>query len=332
MEQWMLMVLKESEMVCEYKIIKPLSKGGFSQIYKASDPAGKPVILKFPDSSLISDLATYERFRREFVIGQKLNHPAIPRAIALVESPEGVFIVQEYIEGESLRTYISDNTPLPMNEALSIADQLAEAVDYLHADGVYHRDLKPENIIIGPDGKIHIIDFGSALLEGTRRVTWRFGSDTFGTPDYMAPEQIQGKRGDARTDVYAMGIILYEMLTGTVPFSGDNALSVMNQHLTAIPISPRKLQPSIPLGVEAIVLKSIRRNPDERYQFASELQHDLKHFADLDLSQFPMWPEPAARGMLTDHQIWLGTVLIFIAFLAVVALIVLVAYLMQHIK
>ena len=146
--------------------------------------------------------------------------------------------------------------------------------------------MKPENIIIGPDGRLHIIDFGSSLLEGSRRVTWRFGSDTFGTPDYMAPEQIQGKRGDVRTDVYALGIILYELLTGTVPFHGDNALSVMNQHLTAIPISPRKLQSSIPPKIEAIIFKSIRRNPDERYQSASELLNDLKHFADIDLSQF----------------------------------------------
>lgn len=325
------MMLKESgEMVCEYKVIKPLSKGGFSQIYKASDPDGNPVILKFPDPSLISDLATYERFRREFTIGQKMNHPAIPKATALVESPEGVFIALEYIEGESLRTYISDNAPLPLDEALSIADQLSEVVDYLHSNGVYHRDLKPENIIIGTDGKIHIIDFGTALLEGTRRVTWRFGSDTFGTPDYMAPEQIQGKRGDARTDIYALGIILYEMLTGTVPFHGDNALSVMNQHLTANPISPRKIQPSIPPEIEAIILKSIRRNPDERYQSASLLLHDLKHFEDLDLSQFSLEPEEAARGMLTDRQIWLGTVLIFFGFLAVAALIIIVVYLMQH--
>lgn len=327
----MLMALKESgEMVCGYKIIKPLSKGGFSQIYQASGPDGKLMILKFPDPSLISDLATYERFRREFTIGQKLNHPAIPKASALMESPEGVFIASEYIEGESLRTYISDNAPLPPHEALSIADQLSEVVDYLHSNGVYHRDLKPENIMIGSDGKIHIIDFGTALLEGTRRVTWRFGSDTFGTPDYMAPEQIQGKRGDARTDVYALGIILYEMLTGTTPFRGDNALSIMNQHLTADPIPLRKFQPSIPPGVEAIILKSIRRNPDERYQSAGLLRNDLKHFEDLDLSQFPLEPEAAARGMLSERQIWMGTVLIFIAFLVIVALIVIVAYLLQH--
>ena len=326
----MLMMFKESEIVCGYKILECLCKGGFSQIYKASDPDGKPVILKFPYLSLISDPVTYERFRREFAIGQKLNHPAIPKAINLVESSDGLFLVLNYIEGKSLRAFISDNAPLHLNEALSIADQLVEAVDYLHAHGVCHRDLKPENIIIGPDGRLHIIDFGSSLLEGSRRVTWRFGSDTFGTPDYMAPEQIQGKRGDVRTDVYALGIILYELLTGTVPFHGDNALSVMNQHLTAVPISPRKLQSSIPPEIEAIILKSIRRNPDERYQSASELLNDLKHFADIDLSQFPQGPEPKSTGILTDRQIWIGTFLIFIVFIILTALIALVTYLMQR--
>ncbi len=323
-------MFKQGDMVSGYKIVKPLGKGGFSQIYKATAPDGKPVILKFPDPSLIGDIATYERYRREFAIGQKLDHPAIPKAITRAESPEGEFLVLEYVEGNSLRAYISDNAPLLLSEALSIADQLAEVLDYLHAHGVFHRDLKPENIIIGPDGKIHIVDFGSALLEGTRRVTWRFGQDAFGTPDYMAPEQIQGKRGDARTDIYALGIILYEMLTGAVPFRGDNALAVMNQHLTANPIPPRKLEPSIPPGIEAIILKSIRRSPDERHQSAGTLLHDLKNFEALDLSQFPMEPEPAVGGMLTERQIWVRSILVFIAFLAIAALIVLIVYLIKH--
>ena len=321
---------KVGDVVCDYKIIELLARGGFSQIYKASDPDGALVILKFPETSLLGDLATYERFRREVSIGQKLNHPAISRAIRFKEDADCVFLVLEYIEGVPLRTYISENAPLPLNGVLSLADQLADATEYLHANGVYHRDLKPENIIIGPDGKIHILDFGSALLEGARRVTWRWASNAFGTPDYMAPEQIQGKRGDSRTDVYALGMIVYEMLTGTLPFDGDNALSVMNQHLTAIPLSPRKLQPSIPLGIEAVVLKAIRRDTDERYQSASAFRYDLEHFAEPDLSQFNLEPEPAAGGLLTDRQILLRSIFIFIAFLIVAALIVLVVYLIQH--
>jgi len=321
---------KAGDMVCEYKIIESLGQGGFSQIYKASAPDGKRVILKFPEASLLGDPATYERFRRESAIGQKLDHPAIPRVIALGKSPDGVFLVLEYVEGKTLRSYIWDNAPLPLEDALSIGEQLADTVDYLHDHEVYHRDLKPENIIVGADGKIHIIDFGSALVEGTRRVTWGLGSNALGTPDYMSPEQIQGKRGDARTDVYAMGIILYEMLTGSVPYRGDNALSVMNQHLTGTPTPPRKLRPSIPPGVEAIVLKAIRRNPDQRYQFAGEFREDLLHYNELDLAQFPMEPEPAARGMLTEKQILIQSAVIFVAFFVIVALILLIVYFVQH--
>jgi serine/threonine-protein kinase len=147
----------------------------------------------------------------------------------------------------------------------------------------------------------------------------------------MAPEQIQGKRGDARTDVYALGMIVYEMLTGTLPFEGDNALAVMNQHLTGVPVSPRKIQPLIPAGVEAVILKSIRRDPDERYRSASAFRKDLNNYADLDLSQFPSDPEAVAGGgVLTTRQIWMRTILVFVGFLLLAALIILAAYLMHH--
>jgi serine/threonine-protein kinase len=324
---------KEGDVVCDYKITGLLAQGGFSQIYKANAPDGTQVILKFPEVSLLGDLATYERFRREVSIGQKLNHPAIPRALAFKEEGDCVFLVMEYIEGTSLRNYISEKAPLPLNEVLSLADQLAATLEYLHTNGVYHRDLKPENIIVGPDKKIHILDFGSSLLEGARRVTWRWASNTFGTPDYMAPEQIQGKRGDSRTDMYALGMIVYEMLTGTLPFQGDNALAVMNQHLTAIPAPPRTLQPSIPPGVEAVVLKAIRRDTDERYQTITEFRSDLQHYPELDLSQFRLEPEAVATadgGVLSNRQIWVRSLLIFFGFLAFVALVVLVTNLMKH--
>lgn len=323
---------KAGDLICDYKILGLLAQGGFSQIYKANAPDGTLVILKFPDVALLGDLATYERFRREVSIGQKLKHPAIPRAISFNEGSDCVFLVLEFIEGIPLRTYISEHAPLPLSEVLSLADQLAGTIEYLHANGVYHRDLKPENIIIGPDGKIHILDFGSALLEGSRRVTWRWASNTFGTPDYMAPEQIQGKRGDSRTDVYALGMIIYELLTGTLPFQGDNALAVMNQHLTAIPVSPRTIQSSIPPGIDAVVLKSIRRDTEERYQTIREFRYDLQHFSELDLSRFRLEPEPSSTGggVLTNRQIWVRSILIFIGFLVGAALLVLVAHLMQH--
>jgi serine/threonine-protein kinase len=146
----------------------------------------------------------------------------------------------------------------------------------------------------------------------------------------MAPEQIQGKRGDSRTDVYALGMIVYEMLTGTLPFQGDNALSVMNQHLTATPVSPRKLQPSIPQGLEVVVLKSIRRDPDKRYQSINEFRDDLNHYSELDVSQFRLEPEQGTVGLLSNRQIWLRSILIFIGFLVIAAILVLIAYIMKH--
>ena len=143
---------------------------------------------------------------------------------------------------------------------------------------------------------MHIIDFGTALLEGARRITWRFLSNAVGTPDYMAPEQIQGKRGDARTDIYALGIMLYDMLTGAPPFTGDNPLAVMNQHLTTAPTPPRELNKAIPPPVDGIILKAIRKNPEERYQLAGDMERDLANYQDLNLTEFAFGPERSLLG------------------------------------
>ena len=196
----------------------------------------------------------------------------------LFENCEAPCLVLEYIEGQTLRSILTDHAPFSLEEASWIIRKLASALTYLHKHGVYHRDLKPENVILDSTGRVHIIDFGIALLEGARRVTWRNLSDVLGTPDYISPEQIQGKRGDARSDLYALGIIFYEMLTGAVPFSGDNAMAVMNQHLSAAPALPSKLNPAIPPNIEAIIMKTIRKNPKERYQSAEALFNDLNNY------------------------------------------------------
>ena len=237
----MTVTLAPGDVFSGYEVTGLIGEGGLSQIYRAKAPDGRTVKLKIPSAALIGDPATYERFLREFTIGQKIKHPAIQRTIAMADSPEGVFVVMEYIEGQTLRAYFKKSTPLPFEKARSIFTQLAEAVEYLHDHGVYHRDLKPENVIIDEEEKIHIVDFGIALLKGARRVTWGIASDAFGTPDYMAPEQIQGKRGDARTDIYALGTIYYEMLIAHVPFQGDNSLAVLHQHINEAPPGPRKI-------------------------------------------------------------------------------------------
>jgi serine/threonine-protein kinase len=313
-------------MVCGYEILEPIGSGGLSENYKARGSDGTFVTLKFPSTALIGDPATYERFLREFKIGQKLAHPAIPRALSLSENPTGPCLALEYIEGKSLRTILQDRIPLSQEVSLDFTRQLAEALDYLHNHGVFHRDLKPENVLIDLQGKVHIVDFGIALLQGARRVTWRNLSDVLGTPDYMSPEQIQGKRGDARTDLYALGIMLYEMQTGSVPFYGDNSMVVMHQHLTVTSPLPHLSNTDIPLNVEAIIMKSIRKNPKERYQSAAAFLHDLQNYRELDISQFPRGQERVA-GLVTNRQIWMLGGLIALGFIVIIGLVIIITLL-----
>jgi serine/threonine protein kinase len=150
-------------------------------------------------------------------------------------------------------------------------------LQYMHAHDVVHRDLKPDNVMICTDGSIRVMDFGIAKVEGSRRLTFGAFQPAMGTPDYMAPEQVRGKRGDPRTDIYSLGAILYEMLTGAVPYEGATPLLIMNARLTGDPIAPRKINPSISPQVEEIILKAMARDPAERYDDAQAMKHDLDH-------------------------------------------------------
>jgi serine/threonine-protein kinase len=235
----------------------------------------------------------------------------------------------EYVEGETLRDLLRREQRLTTARAIDFAEQLARAMGYAHEQGVFHRDLKPENVLVTAAGGLVVTDFGIALMTGARRLTWRWLTSAVGTPDYMAPEQIQGKRGDARTDVYAIGVMLYEMLAGRVPWEGDNPLSVMQQHLSA-PFPPlHAINAQVLAPLEAVVRKCLRKNPDERYQDAGELLEDLRNWQDLDLTQFvfsdevPMAPSSASR-------VWLLVAALSIGFLAASALAAYLYYLLIH--
>ena len=319
---------KKGEFVYGYEIVEPLGSGAICQTYKAVGPNGKFVTMKFPSLAMVGDASTYERFLREAKIGKQLVHPAIPRTLSLFENCEAPCLVLEYVEGQTLRSILADHAPFSLEEASWIIRQLASALIYLHNHGVYHRDLKPENVLLDSSGRVHIIDFGIALLEGARRVTWRNLSDVLGTPDYISPEQIQGKRGDARSDLYSLGIMFYEMMTATTPFSGDNPTEVMNLHLTTAPTAPGKLNPAIHPNIEAIILKTIRKNPKERYQTAEEFLNDLKNYKELNISNFPRNKEKVT-GVVTSRQIWVLSGIIACVFLAVVGILVIIG-LMGH--
>jgi serine/threonine-protein kinase len=246
-----------------------------------------------------SDVAFYERFRREEQIGLKLEHPNIVRVLA-PEKKSRVYLVMEYAEGKSLRAVMNERKRLPTEQALDIARQIARALVYLHSKGVVHRDLKPENVMLTPTGEVKLLDFGIAMDEAARRLTWFGLSPPVGTPDYMAPEQVRGKRGDARTDVYALGTLLYEMLTGDLPFAAGNSHALMRAKVDRDPRAPSEVAPDLDPKLEEITMRAIQRQPKERYRSAQEMLSDLENPAQVVPQQRD---DPASKPLLAKLRI-----------------------------
>ncbi len=322
--------LAAGEKLDRYTIVEAIGHGAFSDVYLATDADGAQVVLKCPHEGLIGDVATFDRFRREMEIARRLDHPGIQHSLDPGGDRTRPYLVMQYVEGETLREYLGRRGHLPIAEAVALVDGLAAAMGYAHGKGVTHRDLKPENVLVTPDGRPVVTDFGIALIAGARRLTWRWLTSQIGTPDYMAPEQIQGERGDARTDVYALGVILFELLVGRVPWEGDNPLSVMNQAVTRPAPSLRELDPTIPPPLDAIVRKCLRKDPAERYPDAAALAADLESWKDLDLSRFVFAAEerpPSAAGRRGPILLVAG---ISLGFLGASALFVLLVALLQH--
>jgi len=260
----------------------------------------------------------------------RLDHPGIQHSFDQGEERSRPYLVLEYIDGITLREVERKDGRLPVPRAVDIATQLAAAMASAHAQGISHRDLKPENVLVTAEGRVVVTDFGIALMAGARRLTWRWLTSTMGTPDYMAPEQVEGKRGDARTDVYALGIMLFEMLAGRVPWEGDNPLVVMAQHVNAPLPSLRELAPGVPAPLEAIVTKCLRKNPDERYADAGELQADLESWQDLDVSTFAFGEDAVQRSVRDRGGLPLLVAGISVGFLVASVLFVVAYYLATH--
>ncbi len=222
-------------MTNRYKILFSLGRGGFANVFLGEDlQTGSKVVVKIPYSDQLQDPAINERFRREMEIGKLLNHPDVPAALALSKG-DPPYLVLQYVEGKSLIKILNDKGRFPIDQATQMIADLLDTLHYCHQKGVYHRDLKPENLLLAPDGRLKIVDFGIALMEGAPRVTWRGFSGLMGTPEYMSPEQIRGERGSAASDIYAIGCLTYHLLSGAPPFTGDNPMAVMNQHMTQSP-------------------------------------------------------------------------------------------------
>jgi serine/threonine-protein kinase len=266
-----------------YRIDAKISRSGMATIYKAFDTKENHLVaLKIPHMQYESDVAFFSRFQREADIGHILDHPNILKYYDPDPKQTRPYIVMELLEGKTLAQVMNDVKPFPIEDSLQVAARIADALAHMHEKGVVHRDLKPQNVMICKDGTLRIMDFGIARATDMRRLTFVGFSPAMGTPDYMAPEQVKGKRGDVRTDIYSLGAMLYEMVTGALPFEADNPFMVMNARVTGDPKAPRSVNPNVPPEVEELILHAMERDPRKRIQTAKEMKAQLE---DLSLVQ-----------------------------------------------
>jgi eukaryotic-like serine/threonine-protein kinase len=269
--------LRAGDKLDHYRIENVAARSGMATIFRAIDErTGHTVAIKVPHPEIETDPVLVERFNREEEIGQKLDHPGIMKVFA-DEHRSQRYMVMNWVEGRTLRQLMNEQGKFPADRAAKIALQIASTLEYIHGHGVIHRDLKPENIMVDGNDLVKLVDFGIAANVGSRRITFAKFSPTTGTPDYISPEQVKGKRGEARSDIYALGVMLYEMLTGKVPFSGPNAFVIMNDRLLNNPVPPREIDPSISPQLQEIIYRAMERDPAKRYPSAREFAHDLEH-------------------------------------------------------
>ena len=276
-----------------YRIVRKLGSGGMANVYLAEDEdLGRRVAIKILNDRYANDDLFIERFRREAKSAAALSHPNIVSVYDRGEAEGTYYIAMEVIEGRSLKELIMTRGPLPIPQALAYSHEILEALRFAHRHGIIHRDIKPHNILIGE--RLKVTDFGIARA-GASQMT-EAGS-IMGTAQYLSPEQARGAPVTAASDLYSVGIVLYEMLTGKVPFSGDSAIEIAMKHLNEPPKPPSKIRPEVPEELDAVVLRALAKNPEDRYQTAEEFSEDL-HRVEAGLPLAPETSE-AATALLT---------------------------------
>jgi eukaryotic-like serine/threonine-protein kinase len=269
--------LHPGDQLDHYRIDGLAARSGMASIFRGTDlRTGQAVAIKVPHPEMEGDPIFFDRFDREGEIGKKLDHPGVVKVLS-DEDRSRRYMVMEWVEGRLLRQILNEAKKLSPERAIKITLGLCNALDYIHRQGVVHRDLKPENIMVDSNDNVKLIDFGIAANAGSRRLTFAKLTEAMGTPDYISPEQVKGKRGDARSDVYSLGIMFYEMLTGKVPFTGPNPFVIMNERLLNNPIPPREVNPELSAQLQEIIYRALERDPKKRYPNAHEFALDLEH-------------------------------------------------------
>ena len=257
-----------------YKIIRSLGEGGVGRVYQGVDTMlDREVAIKVLRPELARQTSIVERFRSEAVLLAKLNHPNIATLYSLLRQGDELFMVLEFVRGETLEQLLHRRGALPEDDAIPIFCQALDGINHAHELGIVHRDVKPGNMILTANGMLKVLDFGIARLLGTSRKTK--SGNIIGTLEYMSPEQVRGLETDARSDIYGLGIMLYEILTGRLPFESENEFQLMKAQTEETPALPRSINPNISETVETAIMKALAKNPDERFQSAGEFLDSL---------------------------------------------------------
>jgi serine/threonine-protein kinase len=315
--------LETGKQLDHFRIEEAIAESGMASIFRATDLRdGRQVGLKVPHMAMEADPALFDRFLREEAIGLALDHPNVMR-IYPSDDRSRVYMVMEWVQGRLLRQIIYEQGKMPRARAIRITLSILQVLEYIHKNGVVHRDLKPENIMLDPQDNIKLIDFGIASQAGAKRLTYAGFTQALGSPDYISPEQVKGKRGDARSDLYAVGVMLYEMLSGQTPFSGPSPLAVMNDRLINHPLPPREAEPSITPQLQEVLYRALEREPKNRYPSAHSFAQDLEQLDQVGIaerSELADWKHRKS-GTSTKVIYYVGLALIpFILFLVMMLL------------
>jgi eukaryotic-like serine/threonine-protein kinase len=292
-----------------------VSRSDVATVYRATDiRSGRVVAIKLPHPEIEGDGVFAERFQREEEIGKHFDHPGVMKVFADDHRSQN-YMVSEWTEGKLLRQILTEGKKLPPERAVKIALGICQVLGYIHNHGIVHRDLKPEHVLADSEDHIKLVDFGLAGQTGARRITFANLSQITSSPEYISPEQVKGKRGDGRSDLYALGVMLYEMVTGRVPFQGANAFAIMNDRLLKNPKPPREIDRSISPQLQEVIYRALEREPQYRYANAHDFAFDLEHLDQVGVAERPELQDWKKPRMATTQRIVLYAAMILLPLL-----------------